>query len=357
MTAAGNAATATSRCASGTTPPWTPSRPRSSRTRITGLLGRNGAGKTTLMQLAHRAPGAHPRPGPRSSAPPRTRTTRVLRRHLLRQGGAALPRPLPGQRRPRGRGHAVPRLGRRARRRRWWPTSTCRRKRPVKKLSRGMTSAVGIVIGLASRAPLTLFDEPYLGLDAVARQLFYDRLIADYAEHPRTVVLSTHLIEEIAGLLEHVLLIDRGRVAARRRRGVPAGQRRSPSPGPGDTVQSFARQHELLHTESLGGHSRAVVRIAGAGGPARCRGRGPRRRVDHPPAARRRDEPAGPSRPRPRAPRHLRRPRGGLLMNRVLAGRPPAPRPPAGDPRHALADRGLSFAVNLAVWHLTPGRS
>jgi ABC-2 type transport system ATP-binding protein len=75
-----------------------------------------------------------------------------------------------------------------------------------------MTSAVGIVIGLASRAPVTLFDEPYLGLDAVARQLFYDRLLADYAEHPRTVVLSTHLIEEIAPLLERVLLIDRGRV-------------------------------------------------------------------------------------------------------------------------------------------------
>src|SRR6184192_575227 len=42
------------------------------------------------------------------------------------------------------------------------------------KLSRGQLSAVGVIIGLASRAPLTLFDEPYLGLDAVARQLFYD---------------------------------------------------------------------------------------------------------------------------------------------------------------------------------------
>jgi ABC-2 type transport system ATP-binding protein len=59
-----------------------------------------------------------------------------------------------------------------------------------------MNSAVGIAIGLASRAPVTLFDEPYLGLDAVARQLFYDRLLADYAEYPRTVVISTHLIEE-----------------------------------------------------------------------------------------------------------------------------------------------------------------
>ena len=84
--------------------------------------------------------------------------------------------------------------------------------RAIKKLSRGMRSALGIVIGLAARAEVTLFDEPYAGLDAVARQLFYDRLLADYAEHPRTVLLSTHLIDEAADLLERVVMIDRGRV-------------------------------------------------------------------------------------------------------------------------------------------------
>jgi ABC-2 type transport system ATP-binding protein len=126
-----------------------------------------------------------------------------------------------------------------------------------------MNSMVGIIIGLASRAPLTLFDEPYLGLDAVARQLFYDRLLADYAENPRTIVLSTHLIEEIASLLERVLLIDRGRVLL----DADAETLRDSAitvTGLRDKVQAFARQHELLHTESLGGHSRAVVRIGGA---------------------------------------------------------------------------------------------
>lgn len=85
-------------------------------------------------------------------------------------------------------------------------------RRRVRKLSRGMTSALGIVLGLASRAPLTVFDEPYLGLDAVARQVFYDELLADYADHPRTVILSTHLIDEVSDLLEHVVLIDKGQV-------------------------------------------------------------------------------------------------------------------------------------------------
>jgi ABC-2 type transport system ATP-binding protein len=84
--------------------------------------------------------------------------------------------------------------------------------RKVRKLSRGMRSALGIVIGLAARAEVTLFDEPYAGLDPMSRQLFYDRLLADYAEYPRTVLLSTHLIDEAAGLFERVVVIDRGRI-------------------------------------------------------------------------------------------------------------------------------------------------
>src|SRR4030095_12416885 len=84
--------------------------------------------------------------------------------------------------------------------------------RHAHKLSRRMLSALRVTVGLASRAPLTFFDEPYLGLDAVARRLFYDRLLEDFAEHPRTIVLSTHLIDEVANLLEHVILIDQRRI-------------------------------------------------------------------------------------------------------------------------------------------------
>ena len=82
----------------------------------------------------------------------------------------------------------------------------------VDRLSRGQRPALGITIGLAARAEVTLFDEPYVGLDAVARQIFYDRLLAEYADFPRTVLLSTHLIDEAAGLFENVVVIDRGRV-------------------------------------------------------------------------------------------------------------------------------------------------
>jgi ABC-type multidrug transport system, ATPase component len=122
----------------------------------------------------------------------------------------------------------------------------------MKKVSRGQFSAVGVIVGLASRAPLTFFDEPYLGLDAVARQLFYDRLLADYAEHPRTVVLSTHLIDEVSDLLEHVLLIDDGKLLV----DSPADELRGSATtivGARDAAERFVGAREILHRDAIGG--------------------------------------------------------------------------------------------------------
>lgn len=121
----------------------------------------------------------------------------------------------------------------------------------IKKLSRGQHSAVGIIIGLASRAEITFFDEPYLGLDAVARQLFYDRLLTDYADHPRTVVISSHLIDEIADLIEQVLVLDDTKVVIDeaaddlRNRAVTVV-------GPEAAVDEFIVGREVLHRERLG---------------------------------------------------------------------------------------------------------
>jgi ABC-2 type transport system ATP-binding protein len=227
---------------------------------ITGLLGRNGAGKTTLMQLltGHRVPtsgrievfGARP-----------YENDAVLGRICFIKEGQRYPDHFRVRDALDAAAMLFPawdaELARSLMRDFDLPTA-----RPIKKLSRGMTSAVGIIIGLASRAEVTLFDEPYLGLDAVARQLFYDRLLADYAEHPRTVVLSTHLIEEIASLLERVLLIDRGRVLLDTDAESLRGSALTVT-GPQYKVAAFAGRHDLLHTESLGGHSRAVVRLLG----------------------------------------------------------------------------------------------
>ncbi len=131
--------------------------------------------------------------------------------------------------------------------------------RPVRKLSRGMLSALGVVVGLASRAPLTLFDEPYLGLDAVARQLFYDRLLADYAEHPRTIVLSTHLIDEVGDLIEHVLLIDHGRLILDEDAEVLRGQAVTLS-GPTAAIDDLIARTDELQREQIGAMARVTVR-------------------------------------------------------------------------------------------------
>jgi len=130
--------------------------------------------------------------------------------------------------------------------------------RPVKKVSRGMHSAVGIVIGLASRAQITLFDEPYLGLDAVARQVFYDRLLADYSEHPRTVLLSTHLIDEVANLLEHVVVINQGRIVVDAAADDLRGRALTVS-GRASAVDEFTAHRHVLARQGIGSLASATV--------------------------------------------------------------------------------------------------
>ncbi|WP_349902355.1 ABC transporter ATP-binding protein [Parafrigoribacterium humi] len=121
----------------------------------------------------------------------------------------------------------------------------------IKKLSRGQLSSVAIVLGLASRASVTLLDEPYLGLDVTGRALFHTMLLRDYGEHPRTIVLSTHLIEESAALFDRVVILDRGRVvvddeadAARDRAFTLSGAR--------DAVAEVLGDHRVLERQSIG---------------------------------------------------------------------------------------------------------
>ena len=132
--------------------------------------------------------------------------------------------------------------------------------RRIKKLSRGQVSSIGVIVGLASRAPLTFFDEPYLGLDAVARSIFYDRLLEDYAEHPRTVVLSTHLIDEVSNLLEHVIVIDEGRIIIDEDAESLRGSATTVV-GTSKAVDAFIGDRPVLHRDGIGGL--ASVTIAG----------------------------------------------------------------------------------------------
>lgn len=84
----------------------------------------------------------------------------------------------------------------------------------VNDLSTGQRTIAKLVLALNVDADYILMDEPVLGLDATHRDLFYKELLKSYQAKPRTFVLSTHLIEEVAQLVEHVVIIDQHKVIA-----------------------------------------------------------------------------------------------------------------------------------------------
>ncbi|TCC40074.1 ABC transporter ATP-binding protein [Kribbella capetownensis] len=128
----------------------------------------------------------------------------------------------------------------------------------VQKLSRGKKSALGVVLGLASRAPLTIFDESYLGMDVPSRTLFYDALLADYAEVPRTIVLSTHLVSEVSAMLEEVVILDNGRLVTQAPVDTLRGRGAS-IVGPAAAVDEFTSGFTVLAQERLGGTKSTTV--------------------------------------------------------------------------------------------------
>jgi ABC-2 type transport system ATP-binding protein len=222
---------------------------------ICGLLGRNAAGKTTLLRIL--AGQEFPSAGSvRVLGAPPAENERVLRRMVFVREDQAYPDIKVG--------HALKAAS-------WfYPNWDARladtlvddlalpRKKAIKRLSRGMRSALGITIGLAARAEVTLFDEPYAGLDPVARQLFYDRLLAEYAEHPRTILLSTHLIDEAAGLLERVIVIDRGQIVLNADTDDLRGAATSVS-GPAIAVAEFTADRSVWNTRRIASQASAVV--------------------------------------------------------------------------------------------------
>ncbi|APR06282.1 ABC transporter ATP-binding protein YtrB [Lentilactobacillus parabuchneri] len=80
------------------------------------------------------------------------------------------------------------------------------------KLSTGYNSIFKLILALCLPVKFVLLDEPVLGLDANHRELFYSELIQSYSDNPRTFIISTHLIEEVANIISDVIVLDQGRV-------------------------------------------------------------------------------------------------------------------------------------------------
>jgi ABC-2 type transport system ATP-binding protein len=178
--------------------------------RIVGLIGRNGAGKTTVLKAIL---GLTPYQGSvqvLGMEPARDRNA-LMSQVCFIADAAVLPRWLTVA-------HAIdyvagvhPRFDR-ARAEAVLATTSIRRGSRVGELSKGMITQLHLALILAIDARLLVLDEPTLGLDLIYRRQFYDTLLNDYFDKERTILLTTHQVEEVENLLTDVLFIDRGKV-------------------------------------------------------------------------------------------------------------------------------------------------
>jgi ABC-2 type transport system ATP-binding protein len=133
-------------------------------------------------------------------------------------------------------------------------------KKKLMKLSTGNKTIVGLIIGLSSRARFTMFDEPTLGLDAAMRYKFYQLLLEDYEKNPRTIIISTHLIDEVANVFEEVIILNNEKVALKDE----VGKLKEKSyflSGRKDVIDQVTDNKKVIHREEFG--STNIVGIYG----------------------------------------------------------------------------------------------
>lgn len=128
----------------------------------------------------------------------------------------------------------------------------------MRKLSTGYRSIAKLITALSVPCDYIFLDEPVLGLDANHRELFYQFLLETYEERPRTFVLSTHLIEEIANLLEEVILIDHGKLIKQATVEDILGEGKTLT-GPKDLVLAATENLHVLNIDLLGNQATAFV--------------------------------------------------------------------------------------------------
>jgi ABC-2 type transport system ATP-binding protein len=128
----------------------------------------------------------------------------------------------------------------------------------VKELSTGFNSIFKLVTAMSSNARYLLFDEPVLGLDANNRDLFYRLLIEKYSENPCTIVISTHLIEEVSQIVEDVVIIKNGMIIKKEPREELLKNGYAVS-GPAQMVEAYIAGKTVVGVDSLGGLKTACI--------------------------------------------------------------------------------------------------
>lgn len=128
----------------------------------------------------------------------------------------------------------------------------------VKSLSTGYNSIFKVIIALSVNTPYVLLDEPVLGLDANHRDVFYRLLIEKYSNFPSTIVISTHLIEEVSTVIEDVIIIKNGSIIKNESREALLSQGYTIS-GKASSVDSFIIGKNVIGIETIGGLKSAFI--------------------------------------------------------------------------------------------------
>jgi ABC-2 type transport system ATP-binding protein len=178
--------------------------------RILGLVGPNGAGKSTALNAIL---GLTPYQGELRvlGRDPWTERDRLMRDVSYISDVAVLPRWLRVSQALDYVAGVHPRFDR-AKAEGFLAKTTIKRASKVRELSKGMVVQLHLALVMAIDAKLLVLDEPTLGLDILYRKQFYDSLLNDYYDRNRTIVVTTHQVEELQNVLTDVMFIDRGRI-------------------------------------------------------------------------------------------------------------------------------------------------
>jgi ABC-2 type transport system ATP-binding protein len=178
--------------------------------RIVGLIGPNGAGKTTALNAIL---GLTPYHGELNvlGRNPWTERDLLMRDVAFIADVAVLPRWIRVSQVLDYVAGVHPRFDR-AKAERFLAKTNIQRRSRVRELSKGMVTQLHLALVMAIDARLLVLDEPTLGLDILVRKQFYDSLLNDYFDRQRTILVTTHQVEEIQDVLTDVMFIDRGRI-------------------------------------------------------------------------------------------------------------------------------------------------
>src|SRR4051794_26752699 len=178
--------------------------------RILGLIGPNGAGKTTALNAIL---GLTPYQGELRvlGRDPWAERDQLMRDVCFISDVAVLPRWIKVEQALEFVAGVHPRFDR-AKAESFLAKTTIHRASKVRELSKGMVTQLHLALIMAIDARLLVLDEPTLGLDILYRKQFYDSLLNDYFDRSRTIVVTTHQVEEIEHVLTDVMFINRGRI-------------------------------------------------------------------------------------------------------------------------------------------------